>query len=284
MSMWDGENDNLGEYSIGASYLDYIIRNTWVTIVGSAGNRGAGDDLITSPKIWYNAITVGSIDNSGELSDFSSWEEDFEISKPNLVAPGEDYSIPNLGNVGSGTSYSSPMVVGTIALLMDKKSLLLLYPEAINAIISSSTTPLEYDDFDTSGLEETIGTGMLDIEAALAATGTVQTTYNSSNHIGSYIFSKSVYLYAGQRIRIAAVQLVNSDQSTTPLVINYDLFLLKNGLTVASAQSTYNNIEFIDYVVPETGYYYIKIKQISAKATNHTDFLAMQYRVITSSC
>ena len=51
MSMWDGENDNLGEYSIGASYLDYIIRNTWVTIVGSAGNRGAGDDLITSPKI-----------------------------------------------------------------------------------------------------------------------------------------------------------------------------------------------------------------------------------------
>ena len=284
MSIWDVETDNLGEYSIGASYLDYIIRNTWVTIVGSAGNRGAGDDLITSPKIGYNVITVGSVDNSGELSDFSSWEENFGISKPNLVAPGEDFSIPNLGNVGSGTSYSSPMVTGTIALLMDKKSLLMLYPEAINAIISSSTAPLEYDDFDTSGLEETIGTGMLDIEAALAATGTAHTTTNSSNHIGSYIFTKSVYLYAGQRIRIAAVQLVNSDQSTTPLVTNYDLFLVKSGLTVDSAQSTYNNIEFIDYVVPVTGYYYIKIKQISAKTTDHTDFFGMQYRVITSSC
>jgi hypothetical protein len=125
---------------------------------------------------------------------------------------------------------------------------------------------------------------MLDIEAALAATGTAHTTTNSSNHIGSYIFTKSVYLYAGQRIRIAAVQLVNSDQSTTPLVTNYDLFLVKSGLTVDSAQSTYNNIEFIDYVVPVTGYYYIKIKQISAKTTDHTDFFGMQYRVITSSC
>jgi hypothetical protein len=281
MSIWDGVETNVGDYTSMAAYIDYIVRNTWVSFVGSSGNRGDADDMVTSPKTGFNVVTVGSTDNYGVLSNFSSFEENFDISKPTLVAPGEDYYVPNLGNEGDGTSYSSPLVAGTIALIMEKKPLIMLYPEAIIALITSTATTLSYTDFDTSGLEETVGTGLLNIGRALDNTGTVVTFTNSSDQIGSVIYSKSVYLLAGQTIRVSSVQLVNSDQSTTSKVTNYDLLLQYGASTVASSESTYNNIEFIEFTASVSGYYYIRYKQISAKKTTSTDFIGLQYIVIT---
>lgn len=67
-------------------YLDYIVRNSYRTIVVAAGNEaggwGTGTDNVTSPGTAYNVITVGSFVDQNTtrwpgdgISNFSSWRD-----------------------------------------------------------------------------------------------------------------------------------------------------------------------------------------------------------------
>src|SRR5690554_4317844 len=109
-----------GKYTSNAAYLDNIIRNNSVLIVGSAGNRGdpdeGGDHKITNPKTAFNVITVGSTEFLGHYSPFSSYKTNFSISKPNLSAPAENFNVPGFMNHYMGTSASAAAVSGISAL------------------------------------------------------------------------------------------------------------------------------------------------------------------------
>ncbi|MEN8157688.1 MAG: S8 family peptidase [Bacteroidota bacterium] len=88
----------------------------------SAGN--SGDNLwyrITAPADASNILTVGAVDSTGIITDFSSRGPSWDGRvKPEVVAMGRATGIQHgSGGVarGSGTSYSSPVIAGSAASL-----------------------------------------------------------------------------------------------------------------------------------------------------------------------
>lgn len=183
MSFGYTNSSELGDYTSESAYVDSIARDNWVTFVGSAGNRGESDDYVTPPN-GYNMLTVGACTDSGVLSSFSSYEENFNINFPNIVAPGDLFSIPTFSGLYSGTSYAAPMTTGAIAVLMQKSSTLMMYPERVLSIIMASTQRLSAYAT-SSGFNDQVGTGMLNLENALSAINTTSSFSVTSDNVGS---------------------------------------------------------------------------------------------------
>ena len=103
-----------------------------ICVVVAAGNNGPGPMTVTSPGISRKVITVGSSDTDylpgGEVKKVNRFSgrgpTPFCIVKPEVVAPGIDIKscdiIENSYTVKSGSSMSTAVVSGCIALLMEK--------------------------------------------------------------------------------------------------------------------------------------------------------------------
>lgn len=276
MSFASGDPNDYGSYEEVSSYCDYVARNAWVTFVGSAGNEGEGSAKVTPPN-GYNNVTVGACYSFGTRCPFSSYKEDFTINFPNLVAPGSGYLIPTFSKFVSGTSYSAPLVTGAIAVLMQKNSSLKSAPASVLSILMASAKRIDSYAV-TTGFNDEIGTGMLNVPNAIASINNTTRFTVVNDSVGDFVSTRSVYLTAGQRIRIAFASIVNMTSAvSTDLVTDYDLYLYNSaGVAQLRCAGTHNN-EFIDYVVRETGIYTIKIKQFSAKKTTRADYCSYSY-------
>lgn len=93
-------------------------------IVNSIGNYGPGERTLSPPSDAPGVIAVGSVDSNGEISPFSSLGPTWDGRvKPDLVAMGSNAAIAAGGTrdgytVGSGTSYSNPLVAGCAAIVL----------------------------------------------------------------------------------------------------------------------------------------------------------------------
>ncbi len=279
-----------GNYDSTSTYFDYIVHNNWVTIVKSAGNYGnENEPNVSSPGLGYNVVTVGATTSSGHyIADYSSYQENFSISKPTIVAPsGVNFKDNPYGNEYiEGTSFSAPIVTGLIALYMEKYPALKVYPEYVLSLITASATAIDNqfgDEADTSGLRDKTGAGLVNFE-------NFNSTYNNSlcfsnpNNNICKIKEHSMYLNKDQSIRISLAWIISATGSVdTNLVTDYDLFVLDNyGNTVASSCSGGNNIEFIDYKAKTSGTYKIVINQYSSKRIDKTEFLSLSWCCLNS--
>ena len=99
-----------------------------IVVVTAAGNDGPKNHTITTPGISRKVITVGSLESSRykSISHYSgNGPTDSCIIKPELVAPGTNILSCSLSSSGyftkSGTSMSTPIISGCIALLLESE-------------------------------------------------------------------------------------------------------------------------------------------------------------------
>lgn len=152
------KNDPL---SLGANSL----WDSGIVVVGAVGNDGPKPSSVKSPGSSSKIITVGCADTRTEeikIADFSSRGPIFELTKPDLVAPG--VNVTSLANNTSfytqmtGSSVSTPFVAGAATLLLQLNPN--LTPNQIKAQLMNSTIKLPFEPNDC-------GTGLLNIQNAI---------------------------------------------------------------------------------------------------------------------
>ncbi|RPI18561.1 MAG: T9SS C-terminal target domain-containing protein [Ignavibacteriae bacterium] len=105
--------------SSGSQYVQTIIDNAWaagVIFVASAGNEGT--ETLRFPAAYNHVVCVASSNSSDIKSSFSNYHDTVDI-----IAPGENILSTVFNNsyaVFSGTSMSSPVTAGTVALIRSK--------------------------------------------------------------------------------------------------------------------------------------------------------------------
>jgi subtilisin family serine protease len=105
-------------------------------------------------------IAVGSMDDEGRRSSFSSFGDHVA-----LCAPGERIVSAGISGIreGSGTSYAAPFVTGAAALVIAhaRRNGRGLTPADVRNLLVSTATP------STSAPASEVGAGLLNVEAAL---------------------------------------------------------------------------------------------------------------------
>ena len=277
---WGG-NEGTTTLNVHDRHLDWIVRNSWETVTVSAGNEagpcGSGNARVTSPARAFNVISVGNYDDGGT----TTWDDDAmdicssyvdpssthgDREKPELAASGSFITSttalsPWIANVGSGTSYSAPMVAGSSALLMQRQTALELLPESTKAVLMATAL---HNIEGNSRLSELDGAGGVDMRAAFSLVdrgwvgGSTVTTAN-------FPFLYYANLYAGETARAAIVWHSNpaGDYSTDPLDADLDLAVKDPaGGTVAYSTSWDNSYEIVEFVPATTGVYEFSISNI----------------------
>jgi len=121
-----------------------------IVVCNSAGNSGNTSwHYIGAPADGFKVFTIGAVNSSGIYANFSSTGPTYDGRlKPNVVAQGAGTVLANSGGgifTGNGTSFSSPIIAGMTACLMQA------YPdfsnyEIMNAIELASNM---YDEPDS---------------------------------------------------------------------------------------------------------------------------------------
>ena len=173
-------NLSLGSAGTHDALIDPVrnARNSGVVVVAAVGNEGVG--TANSPATVHDAISVGAVDEHGDVASFSggrsvdrsewqappqSWPASYAV--PDLVAPGVRVTSAVPGGYAAmpGTSMAAPHVSGVVALL---------------SAIEPSATPGEIEDalygtaWKPAGAASTspdvrYGHGIVDAEAAADA-------------------------------------------------------------------------------------------------------------------
>ena len=186
-------------FSLTGTSMETLLKNG-TSIVVAAGNNGLDckptlngdlngrcsfpaalpykDTWILNKNISGGWLVVGSVNSSNVLSSFSNKAgvmKDYYV-----VAPGEKLVSTTLKNhysYNTGTSFSTPLVTGTMALLKEK------YPHLtgkdLTSIILTTAT-----DLGAPGVDDVYGHGLLNIKAAFAPIGGlgISNTTNINNH------------------------------------------------------------------------------------------------------
>ncbi|MEK4023707.1 S8 family peptidase [Sporosarcina sp. FSL W7-1283] len=86
-----------------------------IPIVASAGNDALKGNPTMYPAAYDEVISVGSVNQRNSRSDFSNYNNQVDI-----VAPGEQIYTTGISNhyvIANGTSFSAPIVAGTVAMM-----------------------------------------------------------------------------------------------------------------------------------------------------------------------
>ncbi len=157
------------------------LRDAGVFVVVSAGNSGYGgcSTVTDPPSIYGEVYSVGAVDESGSLADFSSkgpvTVDGSGRTKPDIAAPGVDVlsAYPNSTyETTSGTSMAGPHVVGVVALMWSANPALIGDIERTTQILDQTARPYRGPLPNCAGgtvPNNAVGYGLVDAYAAVQA-------------------------------------------------------------------------------------------------------------------
>ncbi len=166
MSLGGGGYDSAFDAAIDRAY------NAGIVVVAASGNDGTG--TISYPAAYTNAIAVGAIDANHNLASFSNWGPEQEVVAPgvNIYSTMPTYTVTLNTLYGysqnydqmSGTSMATPIVSGTVALILSANPS--LTPAEVRDILHTTSR-----DLGAAGWDQSYGWGAVEAEAAVAAAG-----------------------------------------------------------------------------------------------------------------
>ncbi|XTZ16258.1 S8 family serine peptidase [Micromonospora echinospora] len=153
-----------------------------VFVVAAAGNTGPFCASIDDPPAPYaDVLTVGAVDRSRRVTEFSSRGPVPGVAKPDLVAPGAGVrsAMPGGGySVLDGTSMATPQVAGVVALMWSANPALVGDLDGTRRILRETATPVEAspppggeETSTCGGAANVAGAGLVDAYAAVRAAG-----------------------------------------------------------------------------------------------------------------
>jgi len=272
-----------GSVNVWGRHADYIVRYIWDTVTASAGNNGfcTSKGYVNSVGAGFNTIAVGNYNDAGTVSPFdnvmsstSSFEDPISLhgdrEKPEVSAPGVDITTTTLSptfgcdnaEIGSGTSFSAPMVAGVAADLMQAQPSLRVFPESVKALILAGAT----DNIEGApGLSEYDGAGgvnaMASYTSAINNRYRWRTAYPSDFDVNRDITIDMGWVNAGQRVKVALVwdSTPTGDYLTDPLKADLDLYVY--GPTQWQYSVSWDNsYEVVDFTAASSGNFQIKVK------------------------
>ncbi len=273
-----------GDYELTSSILDSIViggLGDVMSVVFAAGNdRGPGNCGTTYhtmgvPANAKNIISVGATDDNDDMSDFSSWgpSDDGRI-KPEVVAPGVDI-VSCIGNNGhgamSGTSMSTPITAGNIALMVEAYRSYIAderpNPSLLKAILCNSA-----HDLGAPGPDYAYGFGRVDAVENIQSI--IQIRFAEGEVLDNGIWQHEFYVFPDQAT--LKMTLAWTDEPAAPdagddaLINDLDLrlvspfgetylpFVLNPNSPELSARSGLNQRDVVEQVMvrnPEEGYW-----------------------------
>jgi hypothetical protein len=142
-----------GQSSLVENALAYA-KQAGVVVVAAAGNSGT--EGVMQPAASPSVIAVGAVDAKNQHMDFSTTGSEVAISAPgygvNVAYPGD------MAAVVSGTSFSSPIVAGTIAATMSNSS-----SPKLSATEAASAMNANLNDIGMKGSDSSTGAGVPDM-------------------------------------------------------------------------------------------------------------------------
>lgn len=177
------------QYTLLCTYIDSLAIMNSCIIVKSAGNDSSSH-YVSSPGMAINTMVVGAINKNKDVAKFSSYITVNENTvKPEVVAPGDNIcDVPNLGNIGSGTSYAAPLVTGIAARLMHEFPILKSNPSLLKSVLMSGAYKLP--SAEGTGLDNESGAGIVNY----ANSRYIMQDYSYASKENNYGYSKDKIL------------------------------------------------------------------------------------------
>ena len=297
-------------YGIIDAMADYYVDSYKIILVAAAGNVTSSypsqGNIVTSPAKAYNVLTVGNI--SSDVANSSKYimnsssnysENNCNIpNKPDIVMFGTNIII-NGGDAVTGTSYSTPIVSGTIACMLQANNNLIGKPDVVKSIlVATANDDVIYHNDDTC-VEAITSPEQMDVDSIswdkcgaglLSIVGAINTTVNNSQVYRFVVNSATTDYYSpyyqideDDVIEAALIFTKNTDDGYTNTYLkNYDLQLIdENGNVVFSTNSLYNNVEHFIFELNTSGRYRFRIHRVSSDTNDIAD---VQYLALTITC
>lgn len=285
--------------------LDDLVRGGGDSQYVAAGNSGNAACVGTPATAW-NIVSVGAFHDRNTLSwsgdvmaGFSSGADPASDSgdrqEPDMAAPGVSFTglLPSpggrpVGNIGSGTSYATPAVVGGAALMQQRRSFLLAWPETEKAVMLAAACHNIAGGQVTAG-SELDGAGAPDFLEAdnLLATDRFRGDV-IANGTGVAITQSFPGVAVGQELRVALAWDTSTNYSryATQPSMDLDLRLVRpNGRIAASSASFDNTNEVIEFVADRAGTWTIRVVRFRTSDPNGSTFAGLAWhRYAPSAC